>query len=163
MCPRLDGVRCAHTSQKLVLPKAPHGFAVTGFLLGCLGKRACHAPTKKALNTSCWGLCAQDWITFSDPLRLTRGLTNKKVPARFAHHGIFSVRSPKQASVAAIKKSRTSCRTFLFVPKTGFEPARRFQRYHLKVVRLPISPPGQMKEISAQNRTRTCTPCGAAT
>ncbi len=30
-----------------------------------------------------------------------------------------------------------------FVPKTGFEPARRFQRYHLKVVRLPISPPGQ--------------------
>ena len=35
------------------------------------------------------------------------------------------------------------CRTFLLVPKTGFEPARRFQRYHLKVVRLPISPPGQ--------------------
>jgi hypothetical protein len=30
-----------------------------------------------------------------------------------------------------------------FVPKTGFEPARRFQRYHLKVVRLPVSPPGQ--------------------
>ena len=30
------------------------------------------------------------------------------------------------------------------VPKTGFEPARRFQRYHLKVVRLPISPPGQV-------------------
>ncbi len=29
-----------------------------------------------------------------------------------------------------------------FVPETGFEPARRFQRYHLKVVRLPISPPG---------------------
>ena len=28
------------------------------------------------------------------------------------------------------------------VPKTGFEPARRFQRYHLKVVRLPVSPPG---------------------
>ncbi len=32
----------------------------------------------------------------------------------------------------------------LIVPKTGFEPARRFQRYHLKVVRLPISPPGQV-------------------
>ncbi len=31
------------------------------------------------------------------------------------------------------------------VPKTGFEPARRFQRYHLKVVRLPISPPGQVE------------------
>ncbi len=32
--------------------------------------------------------------------------------------------------------------TKLFVPETGFEPARRFQRHHLKVVRLPISPPG---------------------
>ena len=30
------------------------------------------------------------------------------------------------------------------VPETGFEPARRFQRHHLKVVRLPISPPGQV-------------------
>jgi hypothetical protein len=28
------------------------------------------------------------------------------------------------------------------VPKTGFEPAHPFGRYHLKVVRLPISPPG---------------------
>ena len=28
------------------------------------------------------------------------------------------------------------------VPETGFEPARPFERYHLKVVRLPISPPG---------------------
>ena len=32
---------------------------------------------------------------------------------------------------------------FYYVPKTGFEPARRFQRDHLKVVRLPVSPPGQ--------------------
>ena len=30
------------------------------------------------------------------------------------------------------------------VPETGFEPAHPFGRYHLKVVRLPISPPGQM-------------------
>ncbi len=30
------------------------------------------------------------------------------------------------------------------VPETGFEPARRFQRYHLKVVRLPVSPPGRV-------------------
>jgi site-specific DNA recombinase len=28
------------------------------------------------------------------------------------------------------------------VPETGFEPAHRFRRHHLKVVRLPISPPG---------------------
>ena len=31
-----------------------------------------------------------------------------------------------------------------FVPKTGFEPAHPFGRHHLKVVRLPISPPGQI-------------------
>ena len=31
------------------------------------------------------------------------------------------------------------------VPETGFEPARRFQRHHLKVVRLPISPPGHWR------------------
>jgi site-specific DNA recombinase len=30
------------------------------------------------------------------------------------------------------------------VTETGFEPARRFQRHHLKVVRLPISPPGHV-------------------
>ena len=29
-----------------------------------------------------------------------------------------------------------------FVPETGFEPAHPFGRHHLKVVRLPISPPG---------------------
>lgn len=29
------------------------------------------------------------------------------------------------------------------VPETGFEPAHPFRRHHLKVVRLPISPPGQ--------------------
>ena len=34
-----------------------------------------------------------------------------------------------------------------FVPETGFEPARRFQRYHLKVVRLPISPPGYSANV----------------
>ena len=31
-----------------------------------------------------------------------------------------------------------------FVPETGFEPAHPFGRHHLKVVRLPISPPGQV-------------------
>lgn|GEM_PF-3449504 len=31
-----------------------------------------------------------------------------------------------------------------YVPGTGFEPAHPFGRHHLKVVRLPISPPGQL-------------------
>ena len=44
-----------------------------------------------------------------------------------------------------------------FVPKTGFEPARRFQRYHLKVVRLPISPPGQLvKNLEGKNNSFVC-------
>ena len=40
-----------------------------------------------------------------------------------------------------IKKA--SVNTEAFVPETGFEPAHPFGRHHLKVVRLPISPPGQ--------------------
>ena len=41
-----------------------------------------------------------------------------------------------------------------FVPKTGFEPARRFQRYHLKVVRLPVSPPGHPLAFEAVANVR---------
>ncbi len=60
------------------------------------------------------------------------------------------------------KKSRTLCRTFLLVPKTGFEPARRFQRYHLKVVRLPISPPGHLFYSKTKNNVvyQSCLPAG---
>ena len=35
------------------------------------------------------------------------------------------------------------------VPRTRFELAHPFRRYHLKVVRLPISPPGQ-KALNAE-------------
>lgn len=42
-------------------------------------------------------------------------------------------------------------RVRVFVPETGFEPARRFQRHHLKVVRLPILPAGrQVRHMSFQ-------------
>ena len=37
------------------------------------------------------------------------------------------------------------------VPETGFEPAHPFGRYHLKVVRLPISPPGQGGKCKMKN------------
>lgn len=33
------------------------------------------------------------------------------------------------------------------VPRTGLEPAHPYGRYHLKVVRLPISPPGHKLEL----------------
>ena len=44
---------------------------------------------------------AQDWITFSDPIRPTRGLTNKEVLARFAHLSFLFVCSGKQACLAS--------------------------------------------------------------
>src|SRR5215204_7598433 len=50
-----------------------------------------------------------------------------------------------------IKKPRNTCG--VFVPETGFEPARRFQRHHLKVVRLPISPPGP---VLVRNFNKPC-------
>ena len=34
-----------------------------------------------------------------------------------------------------------------YVPKTGFEPAQPFGHYHLKVARLPVSPPTQKIEV----------------
>ena len=49
------------------------------------------------------------------------------------------------------RRSRFPDSALLFVPETGFEPARRFQRHHLKVVRLPISPPGHPVK-GAKNR-----------
>jgi hypothetical protein len=42
-----------------------------------------------------------------------------------------------------MKNKRPSAKLKTFVPETGFEPAHPFGRHHLKVVRLPISPPGQ--------------------
>jgi hypothetical protein len=32
----------------------------------------------------------------------------------------------------------------VFVPRTGFEPARPFEHHHLKVACLPVSTPGQV-------------------
>ena len=54
-----------------------------------------------------------------------------------------------KASFARRQIKNPALRAGLFiVPKTGFEPARRFQRYHLKVVRLPISPPGPVNKFT---------------
>ena len=44
-----------------------------------------------------------------------------------------------------IRKALSFDKAFDQVPETGFEPAHPFGRYHLKVVRLPISPPGQLR------------------
>ncbi len=40
------------------------------------------------------------------------------------------------------------------VPRTGLEPAHPFGRYHLKVVRLPISPPGPLEAKSPISQGR---------
>lgn len=58
---------------------------------------------------------------------------------------LFACIPPLKGDTAKNKNgnSRMNLEKPASVPKTGFEPARRFQRYHLKVVRLPISPPGR--------------------
>ena len=71
------------------------------------------------------------------------GATNKKSPGSLRSLRDFSCPLPEASSGRGHKKNPAHrAGLFLLVPKTGFEPARRFQRYHLKVVRLPISPPG---------------------
>ena len=69
-------------------------------------------------------VCAQDWISCADPTCPTRGL-RIKIPARFAHRLIFCL-SAFASKLAAHpnKKSRTSCRTFLFVPFTGLSSSQ---------------------------------------
>lgn len=54
-------------------------------------------------------------------------------------------RSSKHFKADTKKESPENSELSNLVPETGFEPARRFQRHHLKVVRLPISPPGPLK------------------
>ena len=49
-----------------------------------------------------------------------------------------------------MKKKRPSAKLKTFVPETGFEPAHPFGRHHLKVVRLPISPPGPLRECKCK-------------
>ena len=50
----------------------------------------------------------------------------------------------EETRLTRIKKVVNYSFTTFCVPETGFEPARPFRRYHLKVVRLPISPPGHL-------------------
>ena len=51
------------------------------------------------------------------------------------------------------KESSENSELSNLVPGTGFEPAHPFERRHLKTVRLPISPPGQLKSESKYNST----------
>ena len=89
-CPRLDGVRFAHTSQKV-------------------------------------------------------GLTQS--PTRLRRDGLFTCLL-RQVNLPRIQlKKPSTLRVGGFVPKTGFEPAQPFGHYHLKVARLPISPPGPQPKI----------------
>ena len=46
--------------------------------------------------------------------------------------------------VKELQSIRDIVRDIKMVPRTGLEPASPFRRYHLKVVRLPISPPGHL-------------------
>jgi hypothetical protein len=74
---------------------------------------------------------------------VSHGEANKAFPTPLAWVYVFICWLKKLAFKAHKRKRPSNFVGKAFVPKTGFEPARRFQRYHLKVVRLPISPPGQ--------------------
>ena len=66
--------------------------------------------------------CAQDRITCGDPMRPARGCKLEK--SWFASlTPAFLCPLPEASFGRGHKKSRTSCRTFFFVPRTGFEPA----------------------------------------
>ena len=49
------------------------------------------------------------------------------------------------------KKNLHSSGGFLMVPKAGLEPARPERQQILSLLRLPIPPLGQVKELNAQN------------
>src|SRR3989344_4220644 len=49
---------------------------------------------------------------------------------------------------------RLRVRLLYFVPRRGLEPPRPCGRYHLKVVPLPISPPGQWKYYKRKTASR---------
>lgn len=55
------------------------------------------------------------------------------------------------------KKSRQkNYREFIFlVPRTGFEPAHPCERCHLKAVRLPISPSGQLTNTNQERKCKS--------
>lgn len=70
---------------------------------------------------------------------LVNFLRDKRKNGSIIQRRIKMKKAPKVSTIKAFR---------LLVPGTGFEPARRFQRHHLKVVRLPISPPGRLARIS---------------
>ena len=59
-------------------------------------------------------------------------------------------RAPKDFKEIENKKSSEFSELSNLVPGTGFEPAHPFERRHLKTVRLPISPPGQLFKEGVQ-------------
>ncbi len=85
--------------------------------------------------------CARDWIIFNDPDTLTRSLLQD--PVRLSPYGDFYLFAYVNKFTTLPNKNPRHYRARVFVPETGFEPAHPFGRHHLKVVRLPISPPGQ--------------------
>jgi hypothetical protein len=65
----------------------------------------------------------------------------------FAKQTSLRASSPHECDAGHIlpgHKSKIRFRGFLLVPRRGLEPPCRCQRYHLKVVRLPVSPPGHI-------------------
>ncbi len=64
---------------------------------------------------------------------------------------LFSEIEPPARDTKENKKGNPGgdCLKYSSVPRTGFEPARRFQHHHLKVACLPVSTPGRVKMEAA--------------
>ena len=77
----------------------------------------------------------------------TRKVRRPPLAVCFAKQTSLCASSPHECDAGHIlsgHKSKIRFRGFLLVPRRGLEPPCRCQRYHLKVVRLPVSPPGHI-------------------
>jgi hypothetical protein len=115
--------------------KVPTRFARPGFFICLLGQASFDRAPMKGLEYLRRSRC------------LTRGLQTKS-PDSLRSPGIFHRVAPRsELRSRPNEKSHTSVRDFLFVPRTGFEPAHPCERCDLNTVRLPVSPPGHQVPV----------------
>ncbi len=77
--------------------------------------------------------------------RLARGFrsTIHPIATGYAGGGVFNGNAHREVMTVTFIITRMQIRTHQDMPGTGFEPARAYAHQHLKLARLPISPPGQ--------------------
>jgi hypothetical protein len=98
----------------------------------------CKCFTEESLRSSLKSAAGAASLIFGPPEARARIFSVSKFRDPASAH------RPPAFDLSSIKKIQpTICRLYFFVPGRGLEPPSPCGRYHLKVVRLPISPPGQ--------------------